>query len=124
MQKVGTSFSMYFNVKRQHVGNVFIKPFRSKRIDDDAYLRHVVQYIHLNPAELFERDWKSGHVRNMRSLEQNLKTYRYSSLPDYEGTKRLENSILDTEAMSMFDKRPALRDTLIEAAEYYADLPL
>ena len=124
MQKVGTSFSMYFNVKRQHVGNVFIKPFRSKRIDDDAYLRHVVQYIHLNPAELFERDWKSGHVRNMQSLEQNLKTYRYSSLPDYEGTKRLENSILDTEAMSMFDKRPALRDTLIEAAEYYADLPL
>lgn len=124
MQKVGTSFSMYFNVKRQHVGNVFVKPFRSKRIDDDAYLQHVVQYIHFNPAELFEREWKSGYVRNMRLLEQKLKTYRYSSLPDYEGTRRPENSILDTDAMSMFDKRPALRDTLIKAAEYYADLPL
>ena len=124
MQKVGTSFSMYFNVNRQHVGNVFIKPFRSKRIDDDTYLQHVVQYIHFNPAELFEREWKSGYIRNMPSLEQKLKTYRYSSLSDYEGTRRPENSILDTDAMSMFDKRPALRDTLIEAAEYYADLPL
>ena len=124
MQKVGTSFSMYFNVKRQHVGNVFIKPFRSKRIDDDAYLQHVAQYIHFNPAELFEREWKSGYVKNMGSLEQKLKTYRYSSLPDYEGIKRPENSILDTGAMSMFEKRPALRGMLIEAAEYYADLPL
>ena len=124
MQKVGTSFSMYFNVKRQHVGNVFIKPFRSKRIDDDAYLQYVVQYIHLNPAELFEREWKSGSVRSMGLLEQKLKAYRYSSLRDYEGVKRPENLILDTDAMSMFDKRPALRDTLIGAAEYYADLPL
>ena len=60
----------------------------------------------------------------MRLLEQKLKTYRYSSLPDYEGTKRPENWILDTDAMSMFDERPALRDMLVEAAEYYADLPL
>lgn len=124
MQKVGTSFSMYFNVSRQRVGNVFIKPFRSKHIDDDMYLQHVMQYIHFNPAELFEREWKLGYVRNMLSLEQKLKTYQYSSLPDYEGTKRPENSILDKDAVSIFDKRPALRDMLIEAAEYYADLPL
>ncbi|MDP3646114.1 MAG: transposase [bacterium] len=124
MQKVGTSFSMYFNVKRQHVGNVFVKPFRAKHINDDRYLQHVAQYIHLNPAELFEREWKSGAVRNVRSLEQKLKTYRYSSLPDYEGVERPENSILDTGVMSMFDKRPSLSDMLVGAAEYYADLPL
>ncbi len=123
MQRLGTSFSMYFNVKRQRVGNVFIKPFRSKHIDDDAYLQHVVQYIHLNSAELFEREWKTGYVKNIASLERKLKTYRFSSLPDYEGVKRPEGSILDTQTMSMFDKRPTLRSTLIEAAEYYANLP-
>lgn len=124
MQKLGTSFSMYFNVKRQHVGNVFVKPFRSKHIDDDPYLQRVVQYIHLNPAELFEREWKTGYVRDMRSLEKKLGTYRYSSLSDYEGTKRVENAILDKKSMAMFSDRPPLLDTLTEAAEYYADLRL
>src|SRR3989344_2147647 len=124
MQKVGTSFSMYFNIKRQHVGNVFIKPFRSKHIDDEQYLRHVAQYIHLNPVELFEREWKIGNVKNMQLLEEKFKAYLYSSLPDYEKVKRSESSILDSEAMLMFDKRPPLRHILFEAAEYYADLQM
>lgn len=115
---------MYFNVKREHVGNIFVKPFRSKHIADDRYLQYVVQYIHLNPAELFERNWKSGDVKNMRLLEQKLEAYRYSSLPDYEGVQRPENSILDNDAVSMFDRRPPLGDMLIEAAEYYADLKI
>ena len=83
-----------------------------------------MQYIHLNPAELFERNWKSGDVKNMRLLEQKLEAYRYSSLPDYEGVQRPENSILDNDAVSMFDRRPPLGDMLIEAAEYYADLKI
>ena len=122
MQKVGTSFSMYFNIKRTHVGNVFIKPFRSKHIENDRYLQRVIQYIHLNPAELFERDWKSGRVRNMDLLEKKLRAYRYSSLRDYGGTQRPESRLLDSESMEIFEKRPPLRAVLAEAAEYYADL--
>lgn len=124
MQKLGTSFSMYFNVSRAHVGNVFIKPFRSKHIDDDRYLKQVAQYIHLNPIELFEHAWKLGRVKNMRTIERKLREYRYSSLPDYCGVKRVENAILDVEAVDMFNELPILRDILIEAAEYYADLDM
>ena len=123
MQKLGTSFSMYFNVKHNHVGNVFVKPFRSIHIDEDSYLQRVAQYIHLNPAELFEREWKKGLVKNIRSLETELRHYRYSSLKDYNGVARAENSILDKDAMTSFEERPSFSEILAEAAEYYATLP-
>lgn len=123
MQKVGTSFAMYFNVKRKHVGNVFIKPFRSKHIKDDLYLRQVAQYIHLNPAELFEPGWKRGTVRNMRLLEKRLSAYHYSSLPDYCGARRPEKAILNTKAIELLKDAPLLATVLEEAAAYYAELP-
>ena len=53
MQKVGTGYTMYFNEKNDRIGSLFVGPFRSKHIAQDAYLRRVTQYIHLNPAELF-----------------------------------------------------------------------
>lgn len=123
MQKVGTGYVMYFNTKNERVGNLFIKPFRSKHIGTDRYLRHVAQYIHLNPAELFERDWKRGIVRNRRSLERLLMTYRFSSFPDFSGAKRAQGTILDREAFQLLkDGLPPLTKILKEAAEYYGEL--
>ncbi|MBI2004940.1 transposase [Patescibacteria group bacterium] len=124
MRKVGTSFAMYFNVKYEHVGNVFIKPFRSKHIRDDRYLKRVIQYIHLNAAELFEPEWKQGSIRNIQSLEKRLRAYRYSSFFDYCGEKRPENSILDPKTKTLFDDLPPFQNILEEAAMYYQDLSI
>ena len=131
MQKLGTSFTMYFNAKNQHVGNVFIKPFRSKHIEDDRYLQRVTQYIHLNSAEIFEPEWKKGMMQNPHALEEYLNNYRYSSLPDYLSVysgntsmyMRAEAKVLDTEAMTLLQNPAPLSDVLREAAAYYGDLP-
>ncbi|MBI4093662.1 transposase [Candidatus Kaiserbacteria bacterium] len=123
MQKVGTGYAMYFNEKYDRIGNLFIKPFRSKHIDSDEYLRRVVQYIHLNPAELYEHEWKTGKVKNIARLEDELIKYPFSSLPDYVGKKRDELYILDARTMTpLRSNRLSLRSILREAAEYYADL--
>ena len=122
MQKLGTSYSMYYNVKKMHIGNVFKKPFRAKHIADERYLQRVLQYIHLNPIELFERGWKQGLIRHPKSVENKVLSYRWSSLPDYESIVRVENAILGKEAMTIFDERPPLRSIIAEAAEYYAEL--
>ena len=124
MRKLGTSFAMYFNIKYEHVGNVFIKPFRSKHIEDDRYLKRVVQYIHLNAAELFEPEWKDGKVRSMSGLERNLRAYEYSSFFDYCGRKRPENSILDLSTKTLFDDLLPFQNILEEAAAYYQDLSI
>lgn len=39
MRKLGTAYTMYFNIKYQRTGNLFIKPFRSKHIADDIYIQ-------------------------------------------------------------------------------------
>ena len=72
MQKLGTAYTMYFNIRHGRTGNLFIKPFRSRHVGEDRYFQRVVNYIHLNPAELFESGWKKGSVRNMDRLNVNF----------------------------------------------------
>ncbi len=122
MQRLGTSFTKYFNTKYDHVGNVFIGPFRSKYIADDRHLQHLVQYIHLNPIELSEPGWKKGIIKNKHLIEKRLNDYRYGSLPDYYGTKRPQRSILDSGAIQFLGDTPPLADILEEAGAYYAEL--
>ncbi len=126
MQKLGTAYSMYFNIKNEHTGGIFVKPFRSKHIDNDEYLNYLTQYIHLNPAELFEPEWKKGQMKNLIILEEKLKHYQYSSFIDYSSSSaRPECAILDSEAMELLGRDiPPLKKVLTDAAEYYSDLSL
>lgn len=124
MRKVGTGYAMYFNLKNKRIGNVFVKPFRSKHVGDDAYFRRAVSYIHLNPAELFEPEWKQGIVRDKKKLEETLLKYSYSSLPDVFGkTIRPERAILDPAAVELIaEDHRSFSEQIEETAEYYADL--
>ncbi len=123
MQKVGTAYAKYFNEKEERIGGLFVKPFRSKHIDSDAYLNRIIPYIHLNPAELYESGWKDGEVRDMHRLEKRLMEYHYSSLQDFEGAERPEHAILDLAAVgAVYDISPRITDTLQDATEYYREL--
>lgn len=122
MHKVATGYTMYFNERHGRIGNLFIKPFRSKRVNTDRYLRCVAQYIHLNAAERFEPYWKKGRVTNMAALEKNLVAYPYSSLPDYLRIQRRQKTILDPEAFDLIgDRLPTLSTVLSDAREYYVE---
>ena len=125
LQKLGTSYSMYFNAKYQRIGGLFVRPCRSRHIATDRYLRQVAQYIHLNVAEIYEPGWKRGVVKNMRKLRSKLDVYRFSSLRDYVGPPRPERSILNPEMVHLIrDGMPPLNAILAEAREYYASLGL
>jgi len=123
MRKIGTGYTMYFNLTRKRIGNLLIKPFRSKHVASDEYLQRVVQYIHLNPAEIYEPQWKKGVVQNITLLEQKIRSYAYSSLPDYLGIARPERTILNSETMEAIGANlPPFPEILAEAKEYYAEL--
>lgn len=125
MHKLGTSFTRSFNLQNNRVGNLFVKPFRSKHIDDESYLRRGSQYVHLNPIELFEPGWKQGVVHSYPTLKQRLLSYPYNSLIEYEGKKRPQSSILDTEAMALIGNDAIdLSELLDEMIEYYQFLEL
>jgi len=119
MRKLGIAYAMYFNIKNERVGNLFVKPFRSKHIADDRYFKRVVQYVHLNAADLFEPTWKQLKVRDVKTLERKLAQYRYSSMPDYYGIGRPEQVILSKEAKDLFEELPPLAALIADSIEYY-----
>lgn len=124
MQKLGTAYTMHFNTSRERSGNLFVKPFRSKHVADDRYFKRVAQYIHFNPIEIFEPQWKDGALRNSAETERILKDYMFSSLIDYEqGFLRPESAVLDPASVRLLsDGRPPLAEALKDMRQYYAEL--
>jgi putative transposase len=121
MQKLGTAYAMYFNIRHHRTGNLFVKPFRSRHVKDDAYFQRVVQYIHCNPAELYERGWKSGVVRNASALKKRLTEYPYSSLSSHTDEQALARLILNNQALEIC-VQPPVEKMLSEAALYYKEI--
>jgi len=56
MQALLTRFTINYNRIHKHRGTIFESTYLAKLIDNDAHLRHISRYIHLNPA-----NWQSGH---------------------------------------------------------------
>lgn len=121
MQKLGTAYTMYFNKKYRRTGNLFMRPFRSRHVGQDDYFQQLIHYIHCNPAEIYERSWKKGHVKNLGALEKKLLSYRYSSIGAYEQKSHEYHSIIDTGVFEIAHRDPAAK-MLREAHAYYAEV--
>lgn len=100
MQKLATGYTGYFNRKENRTGSLFSGTFKSKHVSDDRYLKRVANYIHANAAELVERKWKNGEIAHKAHTIAFLKSYRYSSLPDYQrGLIRPESRIINRSSL-------------------------
>lgn len=120
MQKLGTAYTMYFNEKNIRTGNLFVKPFRSLHVDTDRYFQYLINYIHCNPAELFEPRWKKGEIKNMELLIEKLQSYPYSSLRAYENKDVSTRLILDEQIFKITQNKP-IGTIIHEAQEYYKE---
>ena len=79
MQKLGTGYTMYFNRKYERTGVLFQGPFKSIMVKDEGYLLHLTRYIHLNPVELIEPNWKEEGIKDWEKVNRFLERYRWSS---------------------------------------------
>lgn len=120
--KVHNAYTKYFNIKNDRVGNLLVNPFRAKHVPNDLYFKHLIKYILLNSAELFEPGWKEGRVKNIADLEKSLMEYPYSSIPEFWGIRRVESNILDLSEFPLLTTEiPPLADLLIETIHYFKD---
>jgi REP element-mobilizing transposase RayT len=108
MLKLMTAYSMYFNIRHEHEGNLFTHPFRSRHVGTDRYFQRMVDYIHCNPAELFEPGWKSGKVQSIGTLHKKLLAYPYSSLESFYDTHNVKRAILAPDIFNAFEIRPPI----------------
>lgn len=96
MQKLGTGYANYFNLRRQRVGSLFQNKYKSVPIMDDAHFLWLPHYIHCNPAK--KNDWSPTSVKG----------YRWSSYGEYAedaGNKRYPE-IIDTTFLSEIFETP------------------
>jgi len=122
MQKLGTGYTMYFNKKYERTGSLFSGRFKAKHVSSDAYLKRLINYIHANPAELYEPKWKEGVIKNSERLEKRLNAYPYSSLPEYEGADRPHHKLVSKDALlEVLDYSPSIKSLLNDARAFYGD---
>jgi len=88
MKKLSTAYSMYFNKKYDRSGALFEGRFKAKHISDDAYLKYLFAYIHLNPIKIIDSEWKENGICNKSEAKIYLSKYEYSSYLDYLGKNR------------------------------------
>jgi putative transposase len=94
MSKVMTAYSMYFNTVNHRSGPLFTRPFRSKHINDDEYLRWVLSYVHLNPLDIYQNNWENSCLADTEGASQFLREYRYGSFRDYYVDRRPESALI------------------------------
>ena len=83
MKKMGTGYSMYFNITRERTGSLFQGPYKAKAVKDNDYLTHLSRYIHMNPVDLIDANWKEVGVKNKNSAHSFIEKYPWSSYADY-----------------------------------------
>lgn len=112
MKKLGTGYSMFFNLKHDRVGALFEGPFKSRLVSEDSHLKHLFGYIHLNPLDIEFSGW-NNRMDRPKNLEWKafLTEYPYSSFHDLHSTERPEHKILNlADFPGYFKKRPEFQD--------------
>ncbi|MEI8269842.1 MAG: transposase [bacterium] len=123
MKKLGTGYSMFFNIKYQRQGALFGGPFKSKCIKtDDNYLRQLFAYIHLNPLDIEFSGSEKGINKSSNEMKKFLESYRYSSYQDYIGEERIEKNIIAPEKFpEYFQSKQSFKDFV---ENYFVELTL
>jgi hypothetical protein len=103
MQKIGTGISAFLNEKYGESGSPFQGSYRSKTVDDDAYLRYLIAYIEIkNTFEQLPGGYAHASQYFDHAYEQAIR-FNSSSLPDH----------LRILGKSDFPKRGIIADDLI-----------
>ena len=109
MMKLLTAYSMYFNIKYERSGPLFVHPFRSEHIDNDSYFLYIFSYVHLNCLDLYEKGWKENGIKDKNKAQEFIDNYRYSSYQDFSSdSKRVESKIIDFSSTPDFLSRATL----------------
>jgi REP element-mobilizing transposase RayT len=89
IQRVSSSYVIWYNGKHERCGHLFQERFKSEVVETDSYFLTVLRYIHQNPVKA--------------KIVNDVADYQWSSYSEY--TKKRE--IVDTEyALHMFSDKP------------------
>jgi putative transposase len=98
---------MYFNEKYKRVGSLFQGRFKAIEVDSEPYLLQLSRYIHLNPVDLIEPNWKENGLADPKKVNEFLENYRWSSYMDYIGKKNFPSLTSREFLLELFNNSPS-----------------
>ena len=88
IQRVSSSYVIWYNDKHDRCGHLFQERFKSEAVETDSYFLTVLRYIHQNPIKA--------------KIANNIADYKWSSYIEYSDRKK----IVDTDyALNMFSDK-------------------
>jgi len=94
MQKLGTGYTNFFNMKYDRVGSLFQGPYKAVMVEKDEYLQYLLAYINIiNPAQLIEPEIKERGVMDIDKVLNFVGTYQWSTHQYYLG--KMDSIIVD-----------------------------
>ncbi|MDP3696430.1 MAG: transposase [Candidatus Taylorbacteria bacterium] len=110
MQKLGTGYTNYFNLKNERVGSLFQGRFKAVLVEKEEHFRYLPLYIHLNPLDLVAPEWRDGEISNKVKTLGFLENYRWSSYLDYKGTDNFPSVITKDFLLDVFGGTNGLKN--------------
>lgn len=98
-------YPSYFNKKYERFGSLFRRPFKAILIKTNDQLMIVVTYIHINPTDLIEPNWKTKGISNPKKVIEFLESYAWSSYPHYLGEENF-SWLIDSEFLNKVFEGP------------------
>lgn len=89
-RKVFGGYTMYFNEQNERSGVLFQGRTKIIRVLDDAHFLYLPFYIHANPLDLFQPNWKEDGLKDAEEAIKFLEGYRWSNLRDIIGENNRE----------------------------------
>ena len=86
-RKLGAGYANYFNQKYERSGALFQGGYKAVAVTKEPHFLYLPYYIHLNPLDLFAPGWKEQGIVSVEKALDFLRSYRWSSYPDYIGIK-------------------------------------
>ena len=103
MQKLGSGYAGYFNLVYKRVGSLFQGTYKARHINNDAYYKIILLYIHLNSLEFLDFNLKEGGIDNWPRARKFLEQYKWSSHLDYLGKENFPKLVNTNFLSEVFD---------------------
>ena len=98
IRKLGTGYTLYFNIKHERRGRLFERSMQWKSVLSDQYFQHLIAYIHLNSLDAYDKDWRTGTLKEKEKLAI-MRKYLWSSAKSF--LCEIPDVIIDKEQLSL-----------------------
>lgn len=119
-KKIFGGYTKYFNEQNQRSGVLFQGRSKIILVKNETHFLYLSFYIHLNPLDLYQPDWREAGIKNLKKAIEFLTTYRWSSYSDITGKENFSEIINKKLFFELFDTNEEdYKKNLIEWLENY-----